>query len=307
VKENNVTQDQAATIAASIEAATSEQPPVHPNSERAAFWRMVGKHGFCTCPADGSTCLDQCALCAALDPEDSCVMDPNATYLDGYDPAVFQDSLRQPEGFTGQTDAPPSNPRGPSDEPCPTCDAYVDGCDHCCGVRPAASEDPRSPGWVRVLRAKTGLALTPDPWGHWCCQAGAMANPGPCPWHPVASGDTTDQAARTLAFVEKDRDAALEVARQHQARIEEALKIHSQFRVYDECGHQHEDDDPDVIEIDEIGLTCGDGYLYSICANCCTGGSREWQTETCASEHKHDGDAACWPCPTRIALTEEQQ
>jgi hypothetical protein len=72
---------------------------------------------------------------------------------------------------------------------------------------PAASGDPddaRTPAWVRVLRAKTGLALTPDPWGHWCCQAGAMANPGPCPWHPAASEDTIERAARVLAQVDED-------------------------------------------------------------------------------------------------------
>ncbi len=91
-----------------------------------------------------------------------------------------------------------------------------------------------------------------------------------------------------------------------QARIDAALALHSQFRVYTECGHHHEDDDPDVIEIDEIGLACGDGFMYLICANCCTGGSREWQTEACASEHKHDGSATCWPCPTRKALTSEE-
>lgn len=43
----------------------------------------------------------------------------------------------EPRGeFAGQSDGtPPSNPRGPADEPCPTCDWYVTGCDHCCGSR----------------------------------------------------------------------------------------------------------------------------------------------------------------------------
>lgn len=66
------------------------------------------------------------------------------------------------------------------------------------GTRTAASEDTTTPGWVRVLRARTGLPLTSDSWGHWCCQAGAMAAPGPCPWHPGASGDTIEQATVVL-------------------------------------------------------------------------------------------------------------
>ncbi|MFB9926035.1 hypothetical protein ACFORO_12350 [Amycolatopsis halotolerans] len=68
------------------------------SSERARFWQLVAKHGFCQCPADGSVCLDACCrLCSRLDPECPCVMDPEADYLDGYDGAVVRE---EPAGET---------------------------------------------------------------------------------------------------------------------------------------------------------------------------------------------------------------
>jgi Arc/MetJ-type ribon-helix-helix transcriptional regulator len=92
-----------------------------------------------------------------------------------------------------------------------------------------------------------------------------------------------------------------------KARIDRALSLHREFKIYDECDHDHRYNEdgtlPEgVLDIDEIGLTCQDAYLYSICSNCCTGGSEEWQTEACANDHKHDGASPCWPCPTRAAL-----
>lgn len=72
------------------------------------------------------------------------------------------------------------------------------------GAAPAASEQsdeatylgrPVStvPGWVR------SLYLGDQPWGHWCCQAGAMADPDPCPFHrPAASENVTLRAHEAL-------------------------------------------------------------------------------------------------------------
>ncbi|OLE25881.1 MAG: hypothetical protein AUG44_14700 [Actinobacteria bacterium 13_1_20CM_3_71_11] len=92
-----------------------------------------------------------------------------------------------------------------------------------------------------------------------------------------------------------------------KGRIDKALALHVEFKIYDECDHDHRYNEdgalPEgVLDIDEIGLTCQGAYLYSICSNCCTGGSEEWQTEACANDHKHDGASPCWPCPTRAAL-----
>jgi hypothetical protein len=60
--------------------------------------------------------------------------------------------------------------------------------------------------------------------------------------------------------------------------------LHGPFKIYGECDHDHVDGDGSV-HIDAIGLTCEDGFEYSICSECCTNG-RE-QTEECATYHDH--------------------
>ncbi|WP_134667877.1 hypothetical protein [Amycolatopsis sp. CFH S0078] len=63
--------------------------------------------------------------------------------------AVLDREPGREEPFSGQSDGtPPSNPRGPDDERCPTCDHYVSGCDHCCGPEPAPAPPDRSGRWV---------------------------------------------------------------------------------------------------------------------------------------------------------------
>lgn len=62
---------------------------------------------------------------------------------------------------------------------------------------------------------------------------------------------------------------------------------HREWKTYDECGHDHEPEDPGVVDIEDIGLVCQDGFMYSVCFAC----------------HTHDGDAhedtpeeQAWPC-----------
>ena len=71
-----------------------------------------------------------------------------------------------------------------------------------------------------------------------------------------------------------------------------ADEVHAEFRIYKPCGHQHNPDDPGVVDIDDVGLVCADGYEYSICRACCAADG-DGQTEECADGHDHD---ACWPC-----------
>jgi hypothetical protein len=87
-----------------------------------------------------------------------------------------------------------------------------------------------------------------------------------------------------------------------ESRIDAALALHSEFRIYGECDHQHNEDDPGVKSIENVGLTCEDGYEYSICRECCTSGSG-YQSEDCA---EHDR-VFCWPCETSAALKGETQ
>lgn len=75
------------------------------------------------------------------------------------------------------------------------------------------------------------------------------------------------------------------------------LDLHKPFRIYDECGHNHAEGEAGVIEVEEIGLVCEDGYQYSICGECCA--DDVYQKEECGSDHHHP----CYPCPTVRAIT----
>lgn len=80
------------------------------------------------------------------------------------------------------------------------------------------------------------------------------------------------------------------------------LGLHRAFRIFEECGHGHQFTEngrlPDgVLNVENVGLTCEDGYLYSICWCCCTEESG-YQSEDCGTDHPHEGPEACWPCPT---------
>lgn len=89
--------------------------------------------------------------------------------------------------------------------------------------------------------------------------------------------------------------------------LEAVLDVHRPFHIYDECEHKHEMPEghklPEGLHlIEDVGLVCDDGYLYSICRECCADDT--FQNEECATYHKHSGDAACWPCPTVRAISQ---
>lgn len=60
--------------------------------------------------------------------------------------------------------------------------------------------------------------------------------------------------------------------------------LHRPFGIYDECDHKHEAVDGDVVDVDDIGLTCA--KLYDVCRECCLGGN-DSQTEECVEGHDH--------------------
>jgi hypothetical protein len=70
------------------------------------------------------------------------------------------------------------------------------------------------------------------------------------------------------------------------------LDEHKEWRIYEPCGHTHNTGDPGTREVDDVGLVCESGYLYSICWGCCTG-KTGFQSEVCAADHE-----GCWPCHT---------
>lgn len=89
-----------------------------------------------------------------------------------------------------------------------------------------------------------------------------------------------------------ERDAA-------RAGIEHVRELHTEFRLYDDCGHLHDEEgDADVKAIvEDLGPVCQDGYVSSICRTCCAGGG-DGQTSGCVDAH----DGPCWPCATVRAL-----
>jgi hypothetical protein len=131
----------------------------------------------------------------------------------------------------------------------------------------------------------------------------AIAQYGYNAWNSITSQSTRDRlrtkaravleaAVPLLASPDTDT-AAL------RARLDAVQHLHREFRIYDECGHRHTEEGNGVISVENVGLTCPDGYRYSICRECCTCGS-DYQTEECATNHQH---ACCWPCDTHRAAS----
>lgn len=66
--------------------------------------------------------------------------------------------------------------------------------------------------------------------------------------------------------------------------IERVRALHEPFKIYGDCGHDHDEDEPGVAYVEEIGWTCE--FLYEICYECCAGHRGE-QSEECCDEHDH--------------------
>lgn len=92
--------------------------------------------------------------------------------------------------------------------------------------------------------------------------------------------------------------AADPVARSALAAVRSVTARHFPWDIYTECdcepGHQDEDEDGGIVDVCEVGLVCEQGFLYSICAECCSN-ETPWersQREECADGHDHVGDRA---------------
>lgn len=74
-----------------------------------------------------------------------------------------------------------------------------------------------------------------------------------------------------------------------QAAIGRVRAIHKPFGIYEECNHDHTDEDVadgQAVNVNEVGLTCDDGLMYRICMECCVDGE-EYQSERCMDSHEH--------------------
>ena len=143
----------------------------------------------------------------------------------------------------------------------------------------------------------------------------AMAN-GHIEWHRVELAKQIEmtntlgaEVERLQAELEKERrlhgmarstisSRTAEVERL-QAIATAILKLHSPFKIFEECGHDHsEDESPVAYEVDDVGMVCEDGYQYSVCVQCCTDG--DFMTEECMN-HDHGKDIPI--CETVALLT----
>ena len=73
-----------------------------------------------------------------------------------------------------------------------------------------------------------------------------------------------------------------------KALFEDLRALHSPYKIYDECGHDHHEGDIEAVYIEEIGMVCGDGFQYEICRECCMNGG-DFQSEEC-QDHDHGKD-----------------
>ena len=115
----------------------------------------------------------------------------------------------------------------------------------------------------------------------------AMAN-GHIEWHRVELAKQIEMTNTLGAEVERLQAIATAI-----------LKLHSPFKIFEECGHDHsEDESPVAYEVDDVGMVCEDGYQYSVCVQCCTDG--DFMTEECMN-HDHGKDIPI--CETVALLT----
>ena len=73
--------------------------------------------------------------------------------------------------------------------------------------------------------------------------------------------------------------------REREAKLRE---LHAPVPIYQECGHEHEEEEPGKVFATTIGLTCN--YRYDVCNACCISASAQYDDEPfleICEEHRH--------------------
>ncbi len=109
------------------------------------------------------------------------------------------------------------------------------------------------------------------------------------PWHDAAF----------IAAVRTDIPALIARVRELEAQIAAVVAIHRVDTVYDECEHDHAEEDAanGVVYAGEAGLTCA--KVHDVCRNCCVN-ALGGQSDICSDEHQHGPNEP--PCRTIAAL-----
>jgi hypothetical protein len=85
-------------------------------------------------------------------------------------------------------------------------------------------------------------------------------------------------------------------AEQAEAKLAAVVALHRPCPLYDECGHDHQEGEPGVIYVDEVGLTCDAGRTGTVCMHCHTDGD---------GMVREDAWDAKYPCDTLKAAGHE--
>ena len=85
--------------------------------------------------------------------------------------------------------------------------------------------------------------------------------------------------------------------REREAKLRELHKPHG---IYDECGHEHAEEDEilGIVDAGDAGLSCK--KMYDVCTLCCDVADDGCQGETCVCDHDHGPNLPI--CKTREIL-----
>ena len=147
-------------------------------------------------------------------------------------------------------------------------------------------------------------AATPGPWHK---EYADGADDRPQVWVTTTDGDAefsvgpvhyvthqTQHDGQFIADARTDVPALVAALREAQSTIARVAAIHRPYGIYEECGHDHEPDEPGVTEVDDVGLVCAEGKMYDICGSCCAHDFEGGQDAECAENHAHaKGEAIC--------------
>lgn len=131
-----------------------------------------------------------------------------------------------------------------------------------------------------------------------------------CGLHRIPPGNATDAGAglcsHVIATAERIRDAA--VAAERVRLLGKLETLHAPFKIYDECDHEHTDEDVAAgraFAVPKVGYTCK--LIYVCCRSCCctNDGVQDWPIEDCAIYHKHTRNPD-YRCPTAALVADER-
>lgn len=152
---------------------------------------------------------------------------------------------------------------------------------------------------TRAKRAHSEIVRLCKPGEHWRMSIPAQVDRD----SDLVLSATANDAERLLEAVTQLQarvDVLTDQVAGRDATIQRVRDRHSQLKIYTECGHDEGGDcTGEIVEIEsDVGWTCQDGYLYSICHECCA--RNRDQTEECAASHDHGTNDPL--CPTRKDL-----